>query len=168
MWSGWGSRSDGSGNYNLSWIWIVVALVLIAALFSNGGGAWWLIFPLFGWVIPTIRHAIESPEERARRYEARIERQRQKYEYKLERYRARHPERSAAYNTMSKRKNDESDSLDELVEEKPKNAQNPRYVLIGDGEIMQVDSDEAAPSDEHDNTPYVEPPLRSRSDSDYI
>lgn len=160
------SHSDGSNTMNRSWIWILIALALIAgAAGSHGSWGWWVIFPLFFWIIPMIRHSMESPEERAARFEARVERRRMKLEYKAERYRARHPELFAAQMEQEKRKND-ADSLDELVEEKRKNNQNPRYVLIGDGEIMQVEGDEPDAAD--DDPPMTEDEPRRFHDDGYV
>ncbi len=161
MWSGSEGRPDGSNHFNLTWVWIIVGVAAFAALFSGRlGGSWWIIFPLLWWVVPAIRRAAESPEDRARRDELRMERQRQKHEYKLERYRVRHPERYERWTQTEKRKHDEAETLDDLADEKQKRSQNPRYVLIGDGEIMPVDGD--------DPLPDVEPPLRSKRDSDYV
>jgi hypothetical protein len=99
----------------------------------------------------------------------RMERRRMKHEYKMERYRTRHPERYQQWAAAEKRKNDEAESLDELVDDQPKRTQNPRYVLIGDGEIAPADEVTSTNNDDvSDDTVYGEPPLRSTNGSDYI
>ena len=92
----------------------------------------------------------------------------------LERYRQRHSGRYGDSPAMAEKRKNDAVSLDELeAEVKPKRGQNPRYVLIGDGEVVPAedadDEDSRANELEDTDTPrQAEPEPRRFRDDRYV